>query len=386
MLCHHGGTMVLRTDTATHRAETLIDLGAISHNVQLLAARATEHGAATMVVVKADGYGHGAVPVAKAALRGGATWLGTAAIDEALQLREAGITAPILTWLYVPGEDFAGAIAADIDLAVSSIDGLRLVEAAARQAGKPARVHLKVDTGLTRNGAQPADWADLVKHALASDEVRPLAIWSHLASADEPGHENIDLQATRFDEAYRACKEFGWNPLRHLANSAATLTRPDLYFDIVRPGVAAYGLNPIPGLDDGGLIPAMSFRSVVALVKRVPAGEGVSYGHSWTTPRDTTLALVPVGYADGIPRSLSGRFQVVLGGRPRDVVGRVCMDQIVVDLGDDTASIGDEVLVFGPGTQGEQTAQDWADRLGTIHYEIVCGMGRSRVRRTYVDG
>ena len=363
-------------DQNTPRAEVIINLGAIRHNIALLAARATASGAATMAVVKADGYGHGAVPVAKAALEAGATWLGACSVAEALDLRAAGITAPILAWLDMPGGDFAAAVEAGIDLSVSTPDQLRTV----LDVGA-AHVHLKIDTGLGRNGCPPQDWPALVQLAARSGaNIR--AIWSHLACADEPGHPSVDLQAKRFEEAYLIALDAGLQPWRHLANSAATLTRPDLHFDMVRVGIATYGLNPVAQQED--LRPAMTFRSGVALTKRVHAGESVSYGQTWTATTDVTLALVPVGYADGVPRVLSGRMDVWLAGRRRPVAGRVCMDQIVVDCGDDPVAVGDEVVLFGAGDLGEPTAREWADTMGTIDYEIVTGMYRPRVNRRYV--
>ncbi|MDV6013079.1 alanine racemase [Haloechinothrix sp. LS1_15] len=363
------------------RAEAVIDLSAISHNVAVLAGKARQSGAGTMAVVKADGYGHGAVPVARAALRGGANWLGACSVAEALALRESGITAPVLTWLDTVDTDFAPALRAGIDVTVSSQPELaRVIDAAGRTGLRP-RVHLKVDTGLCRNGCAAAEWPALVK-AAAAGEIDVVAMWSHFACADEPGDPSIDVQAARFDEAYRSARQAGLHPLRHLANSAATLTRPEYHFELVRPGIAIYGLNPVPTADD--LRPAMTFRSSVVLVKRLVAGESVSYGHTWTAPRETTVALVPVGYGDGVPRSLSGRFSVWLGGRRRPVVGRVCMDQIVVDCGDWEPPLGAEVVLFGTGSSGEPTAREWADTLGTIDYEIVTGMYRPRVRRRYV--
>lgn len=362
------------------RADVVVDLDAVRHNVALLSGLAAASGAATMAVVKADGYGHGAVDVAAAALRAGATWLGVCSVAEALELRAAGIPAPVLAWLYTADEDLAAAVAAGVDLGVSSAAQLGAVARAA--GGRTARVHLKVDTGLTRNGAQPADWPGLVA-AAADADVEVVAVWSHLALADDPGHPVIDEQVRRFEAAHAVAVAAGLRPLRHLANSAATLTRPDLHYDLVRPGIAVYGLSPVPGRDHG-LRPAMSLRSQVALVKRVPAGEGVSYGHTWTTPRETTLALVPVGYADGVPRLLSGRLDVWLGGRRHPVVGRVCMDQVVVDVGDDRVREGDEVVLFGGGGSGEPTATEWADALGTIHYEVVVGMARPRLTRRVV--
>ncbi len=370
------------------RAEVVIDLSAIRHNVALLASRAP--AAETMVVVKADGYGHGAVEIGRAAIEAGATWLGTCSLGEAIALRRAGIGVRLFSWLDTPETDFAPAVAEDIDVAVSSLDELARVAEGARRArdfsGLSAicRVHLKIDTGLARNGCPPAEWPALVAAAAA---VKPLvevvAIWSHLACADEPGHPSIDAQAKRFDEAYDIARAAGLDPMRHIANSAAVLTRPDLQFDLVRPGIAVYGLNPVPSVED--LRPAMTFRSSVVLTKRIAAGESVSYGHTWTAERDTTLALIPVGYADGVPRSLSGRMDVWLGGRRRPVAGRVCMDQLVVDCGDDEPAVGDEVVLFGAGASGEPTAREWADKLGTIDYEIVTSMYRPRIRRTYLE-
>jgi alanine racemase len=369
------------------RAEALVDLAAVRHNVDVL--RAAAPGAALMAVVKADGYGHGAVPVARAALQAGATWLGVCTIEEALELRAAGLSARILSWLHVPDDDFAAAVAADIDLSVASRAHLVAVLAGARTAGRQARLHLKIDTGLTRNGVQPHEWPDvldLAAKAEADGAAQVVAVWSHLAHADEPHHPTLDRQAVRLDEAWRAARDRGLDPIRHLANSAATLTRPDLHFDLVRPGIAVYGLDPLGRpAPESPLRPAMTFRARVALAKRVPPGEGVSYGHAWTTPRETTLALVPVGYADGVPRALNrhGRMQVLLGGVLRPVVGRVCMDQVMVDCGDDDVRAGAEVVLFG---SDGPTAQDWADELDTIHYEVVTGVHGARVTRTVVEG
>jgi alanine racemase len=364
------------------RAEVVVDLDAIRHNVALLAGRAADSGAATMAVVKADAYGHGAVPVARAALSAGASWLGACSLQEALVLRSAGITAPVLSWLETPDVDYAAGIAADVDLSASSRGELARIAAAAERAGKRARVHLKIDTGLSRNGCPKDEWPWLCADAAAADDVEVVAIWSHLACADEPGHPSIDEQGKRFDAAYQVARAAGLDPKRHIANSAATLTRPDLHYDMVRTGIAIYGLNPV-GTDDD-LRPAMTFRSAVALVKRIEAGESVSYGHTWTAATDTFLALVPVGYADGVPRSLSGRLDVWLDGQRRPVVGRVCMDQIVVDCGDHQPELGAEVVLFSDGRAGEPTAREWADTLGTIDYEIVTGMYRPRVVRRYV--
>lgn len=376
--------------SGTARAEAVVDLAAIRHNVALLGAAAP--GAELMAVVKAEGYGHGAVPVARAALDAGATWLGVCTIEEALDLRAAGITARLLSWLHLPGDDFAAAITAGVDLSVSSRAHLGAILAAARRAGSPVRLHLKIDTGLSRNGVAPDGWTgvlDDAARAVADGTAEVVAVWSHLAHADAPRHPTLDRQAARLTTAWQAARDRGLDPLRHLANSAATMTRPDLHFDLVRPGIAVYGLDPLGGPPGASpLRPAMTLRSRVALVKRVPAGTGVSYGHDWTAPRRTTLALLPVGYADGVPRRLGarGRLQVLLGGVRRPVVGRVCMDQVVVDCGDDAVREGDRAVLFGPGTDGEPTAQDWADELDTIHYEVVTGVHGRRVARTVVNG
>ncbi|MGH3872254.1 MAG: alanine racemase [Pseudonocardiaceae bacterium] len=363
------------------RAEVVIDLDAIRHNVGILARTAAVSGAVTMAVVKADGYGHGAVDVAAAALQAGAGALGVCSIDEALALRHGGIDAPVLAWLHAPGEDLAAGVAAGIDLGVYSIGQLTTAAEAAATAGRIARVHLKVDTGLTRGGAYRDEWPGLVHAAAACRDVEVVGIWSHLAHADDPGHPIIERQVRYFEDAYQMARRAGLRPLRHLANSAATLTRPELHYDMVRPGIAVYGLSPAPEVGDD-LVPAMTLRSQVALLKRVAAGEGVSYGHVWHTDRQTTLALVPAGYADGVPRSLTGRLEVWLAGCRRPVVGRVCMDQVMVDCGDDPVEVGAEVVFFGTGESGAPTAAEWAGKLGTIHYEVVAGMVRPRLTRT----
>jgi len=371
------------------RAEAVVDLAAVRHNVGVL--RRAASGSEVMAVVKADGYGHGAVAVATAALEAGASWLGVCTLEEAAQLRTAGITAPLLSWLHLPDEDFAEAVATGVDLSVSSPEHLVAVLDGARRADRPARLHLKIDTGLSRNGAQPGRWGELLDDAakaVADGRAQVVAVWSHLAHADTPDHPTLDVQAARLTAAWQAARERGLSPIRHLANAAATLTRPDLHFDLVRPGIAVYGLDPLDRpVTASPLRPAMTLRARVVLVKRVPAGEGVSYGHEWTTPRDTTLALVPLGYADGVPRRLNrdGRMRVLLGGALRPVVGRVCMDQVVVDCGDDAGvREGDAAVLFGPGDGGEPTVQDWADELGTIHYEVVTGVHGHRVTRTTV--
>jgi alanine racemase len=281
-------------------------------------------------------------------------------------------------------------VRADVDLSVNAVWALDEVVAAAREVGTTARVHLKADTGLSRGGAAPGDWPDLVeaaRKAEADGAVRVVGLWSHFAYADAPGHETIRRQAEEFARAVEHAESAGLRPeVRHLANSAATLTAPEQHFDLVRPGLAVYGLSPVPdvaGPQEYGLRPAMTLSAGMVLVKRVPGGSGVSYGHTYTTARETTLGLVPLGYADGIPRDASNVGPVLAAGRRRRIAGRVCMDQLVLDLGDDPAEAGDEVVLFGPGDQGEPTAQDWAEATGTISYEIVTRVG-PRVPRVYV--
>ncbi|QJS14355.1 alanine racemase [Streptomyces argyrophyllae] len=376
--------------TAALRARAEIDLGALRANVRALRARAGS--AAVMAVVKSDAYGHGAVPCARAALAAGASWLGTATAEEALALRAAGLPGRVLCWLWVPGGPWRQAIEADIDVSLSGMWALREVVEAARSAGRPARVQLKADTGLGRNGCQPGeDWSELVGAALraqAEGLVRVTGVWSHFACADEPGHPSIAAQLTRFREMLAYAEARGVRPeVRHIANSPATLTVPESHFDLVRTGIALYGISPSPELGtpaDFGLRPVMTLSASLALVKRTPAGHGVSYGHHYVTPGDTTLALVPVGYADGIPRHASGTGPVLVGGKWRTIAGRVAMDQFVVDLGGDEPPVGSEAVLFGPGDRGEPTAEDWAQACGTIAYEIVTRIG-TRVPRVYVN-
>ncbi|MFF5934261.1 alanine racemase [Streptomyces sp. NPDC012508] len=374
------------------RARAEIDLGALRANVRTLRARVAPH-VQLMAVVKADAYGHGAVRCARAALDAGADWLGTATPHEALALRAAGITdAPILCWLWTPGDPWAEGIEAGLDMTVSGMWALREVVQAARDTGRRARVQLKADTGLGRNGCQPADWPELVGEALKAEKdglVTVTGLWSHFACADEPGHPSIASQLDTFRSMLDYAEKAGVQPeVRHIANSPATLTLPETHFDLVRPGIAMYGVSPSPELGapaDFGLRPVMTLKASVALVKQVPAGHGVSYGHHYVTEGETRLGLVPVGYADGIPRHASGRGPVLVGDRVRRVAGRVAMDQFVVDLDGDDVEPGTEAVLFGPGDRGEPTAQDWAEAADTIAYEIVTRIG-ARVPRVYVNG
>jgi alanine racemase len=376
-------------------AEAVVDLDAVRESTAELVRRAGP--AATMAVVKADGYGHGMLPCAEAALEAGAQWLGVAKVAEALELRAAGIAVPVMAWLVGPDLDLVPAVEAGIDLSASAPWMVERIAGAAREAGRPARLHLDVDTGLHRAGATPQQWPDVVDAALAAaadGTVHPVGVWSHFALADAPGHPTVRAQLTRFREAVAFAEDRGWHPqVRHLANSAATLATPDAHFDLVRPGVSVYGLSPGPLVGEAralGLRPAMTLRSELALDKFVPAGSGVSYGHRYVTPADATLGLVPMGYADGVPRHATNVAEVFVGGRRRTIAGTVCMDQFVVDLGPDPRdadgrpiAAGAEVVLFGPGDDGEPTAQDWAEAIDTINYEIVTRIG-PRVPRRYV--
>jgi alanine racemase len=368
-----------------------IDLAAVRHNVRHIADIASP--ARVMAVVKADGYGHGAVPVARAALEAGAAWLGTAHIAEAIDLRRAGIEAPILAWLHTAESDFTAAVGHGIDIGVSGWE-LEHVVAAARQLERPARIHLKVDTGLGRNGCPPERWEAVVGQALHHQEeglLRVVGVFSHLAVADEPDRPETDEQLSLFREAVAVAENAGVDvEVRHLANTPATLSRPDCHFDLVRVGLGIYGLSPFAGQSSAelGLRPAMTFRTQVANCKEVPAGQGVSYGLTYQTDEPTTLALIPAGYGDGIPR-VAGGAPVAVDGRLYPVVGRIAMDQMVVDLGvtgiAETADtmLGRPAVIFGDG-DGVPTADDWAEAAGTINYEIVTRIS-GRVPRHYVD-
>lgn len=381
--------------TDGYPARVVIDLDAITANASRL--RAAAGGAALMAVVKADAYGHGLVPVARAAIAGGATWLGVAQPVEAIALRAAGIgpdQARVLAWLYAPGAPLASLIGAEIDVAIAGPWAVAAVADAARSVGRAARVHVKVDTGLGRNGVTLDaldELLDLLAAPVAEKVIEVVGVWSHMAFADEPEHPTVQAQADVFVEAAARVRARGHQVLAHLANSAATLTNPAVHFDLVRPGLALYGLSPVPQLATAaelGLRPAMRVEAAVATVKSLPAGAGVSYAHQWHTTSETRVAVVPLGYADGIPRHASGQDDVLgapvqLGGRRLAVSGRICMDQFVVDLGPNAAErAGDTVVLFGAGDDGEPTAEDWADAAGTISYEVVTRIG-ARVPRVY---
>jgi alanine racemase len=360
------------------RAEAIVDLSAIKHNVALLKEKS---GTNLLAVVKADAYGHGLLPVAKAALDAGASALGVALLEEAISLREGGITAPILAWLVQPGSDYKSAIDLDIDLVAGSIAALHEIQIASKD--KKARVHLELDTGMTRGGFLK-EWASLDASDVAGLEI--VGVFSHFARADEPAEVQNNEQLTRFNEMVATLHQFGFTDVkRHISNSAATLTNPAAAFEMVRTGIAIYGLTPDVAMGSSGnfgLRPAMQLRAALYLVKDVPAGTPVGYGASESTTRDTKLGVVTMGYADGIPRIAKGAG-VWINGQRAPIIGRVSMDQFVVDLGPESkAKSGDWVVVFGNGSHGEYTADDWGAASGSINYEIVTRIG-PRVPRIY---
>lgn len=366
--------------------EAVVDLGAIRRNVARLRELAgAEH---LIAVVKADGYGHGMPRVARAALEGGADWLGVADIDEALALRGAGVSAPLLAWLHGRDADFAASIRADVDLGVSSPAQLEAVAAAARDAGARASVQFKLDTGLSRNGCAESEWPALFESARrheAAGSIRVRGVFSHLSNASA---EDDAAAIAAFERGRAAARAAGLDPeLEHLAATAAAIGRPEARYAAVRVGIGVYGLSPFPERSsaDLGLSPAMTLRATVAAVRRVGPGTGVSYDYTYRTERETTLALVPLGYADGVPRQASDRAEVSIRGVRCPVRGRIAMDQFVVDAGDLDVAVGDDVVLFGPGGDGAPTADEWARAAGTINYDIVTGVG-PRVPRRYVDG
>lgn len=368
-------------------AEARVDLSAIRENTALLKEYAG--GVEVMGAVKADGYGHGLVPSARAVVEGGASRLGTAYLREALALRAAGVRVPVLSWVLPPGEPLVEGVRQDVELSASDEGRLAEIAAAARQSGITAKVHLEADTGMSRGGAPLAAWPGLLRLAgelRAEGVIEVVGIWSHFACADMPGHPSIEAQLEGYEQALKQAEQAGLagsEVIRHMANSAAVVTLPKARFDMVRPGIALYGLSPVPEQGDFGLRPAMTVVAQIALAKRVPDKSGVSYGMVYVTNGESTLGLVPIGYADGVLRHATGRAEVLVHGRRYGIAGRVCMDQFMIDVGDDPLRAGDEVTLFGQGLGGEPTAQEWADNLGTITHEIVTRIG-SRVRRVYV--
>ncbi|HEX7835239.1 MAG TPA: alanine racemase [Pseudolysinimonas sp.] len=361
--------------------EARIDLGAVRSNLQVL--RGLVAPALTMAVVKANAYGHGALGVAQAAVDAGADWLGVADLGEALALRSAGVEAPMLAWLHGAETDFAPAVEAGIDLGISSLDQLERAAA----SGDGVFVQLKLNTGLSRNGFEPADGPTAFRRAAeleSEGRLRVRGIFSHLSNSSRA---DDDLQLAEFTALLESAAAAGLTPdLRHLAATEAAIARPDLRFDLVRIGIGMYGLPAADGLDAAslGLRPVMVVAGTVAAVRRVPPGAGVSYGFTHRIERETTLALVPLGYADGVPRHASNRAWVSIGGTRYPVVGRIAMDQFLVDIGDAPVKVGDRVVLWGDGSTGEPTAEEWATWADTINYEIVTRVG-PRVPRVFVQ-
>lgn len=363
------------------RAE--VDLGAIRHNVELLVREAAP--AALCAVVKADGYGHGAIAVSEAAVSAGASWLGVALVEEGAVLRRSGVEVPILLLSQPRPEDIDAAVRFDMHLTLYTEEGIEAAEAAALCYGRTPRVHLKVNTGMNRVGAAPCDVAKIATRVSASRHLELEGVWTHCAVADEPENPFTEAQLEVFDSVLYDLEEIGIvPPMRHVANSAVLIDRPSARHDLVRAGISLYGLAPSQALEGRlDLVPALSLVAEVSMVKRVGAQERISYGLRHRFTHDTTVATVPIGYADGVPRRLSAvGGEVLIAGRRRPIVGVVTMDQIMVDCGDDDVSVGDEVVLLG--TQGDERigAGEWAESLDTIAYEIVCGIG-PRVPRIY---
>lgn len=365
-----------------------ISMAAIRHNVRRI--REVTGGGTIIAVIKANGYGHGSLIAARAAIEGGATLLGVTDLEEALSLRDEGVTAPILCWLHGVDADFDAAVREGIEIGVSHLAQLEALAAAAARVGGTATVQFKVDTGLSRNGAAAVEWPELFARGAALEAagvVRVRGIFSHLANAGEARDRE---QAERFEAALALLRESGCEPeLIHLAASAATFTSPHLHYNAVRVGVTLFGLSPFADRSSAelGLVPAMTLKSEIVALREAPAGTGVSYGYNHLVQNDTTLALVPIGYADGMPRALNGAgATVAIAGRHCPIVGRIGMDQCIVDVGTlaKRVGLGEPVVLFGDPATGVPPVEVWAELMGTINYEIVVGIG-SRVVRVAAD-
>ncbi len=362
-----------------------VDHAALAHNVEAL--RAVSGGAALCAVVKADGYGHGMVEVARTALDAGASWLAVATVEEAQRLRAAGIDAPTLLLSEPPADEAAAVVDAGVRPAVYTSRFGAALDAAAKRAQTRVAVHLKADTGMHRVGVPPDRWDELLDAVAGWGSLDVEALWTHLARADEPDADTTPQQLAAFEDFTAAARDRGVAaPLRHAANSAATLVWPDARLDLVRTGIAMYGLSPSPEVDaaDHGLRPALTLRTRVSFSKRIEAGASVSYGHRWSAPSDGWLATLPIGYADGVPRLLSNRGEVLIGGGRRPIAGSVCMDQILVWCGDDEVAIGDEAVLLGAQGPDRIRVEDWAAHAETITYEIVTNLADRRVPRRHV--
>ena len=407
-----------RVEGRDYPSSAAVDLAAIRHNLGVL--RAAAPGALQLATVKANAYGHGLLPVARAALDGGADWLGVAQLAEAFTLRhgldEAGVAradAPILAWISTSSSDFAAAIEADIDLSVSWTWVLADICAAAREAGRPARVHVKIDTGMSRAGSTLADLPALASALrMAADDglVDVVGAWSHMSRADdlsEAGNASTASHVRIFEEGLAILADAGITPrIRHLSATSGILWHPEAHYDMVRAGIGLYGLSPDPAVaasEELGLIPALELRAPLTSVKVIEEGTPASYGGTWVAPTRRWIGLVPLGYGDGILRAVSNKARVVVhtasGPFNAPLIGRVCMDQFMVDLGpaegspgtptarsgQAPAAPGDIATLFGSGAGGEALADDWAQAAGTINYEIVTHLG-AHIPRIYRDG
>ncbi|MFI5757962.1 alanine racemase [Streptomyces sp. NPDC051569] len=356
-----------------------VDLAAVAANTELFRART---GAALMAVVKADGFGHGSTDVARTALAHGASRLGVTSIAEGLRLRSAGLTAPVLSWLNPVHADVEAALVADLELAVPGARHLARIVAAATVTGRRARVHLHADVGMARDGAEPAAWAELCAEAKRAEQrglLDVVGVMGHLGCAADPDDPHNAEGRRIFRDAVTTTRRYGLRPRhRHLAATAATLTDPASHFDLCRIGAGLIGVDPSATTR---LRPALTLTAPVVSVRDVPAGTAVGYGHAHVTARPTRLALIPVGYADGIPRSAAPGARVQLRDRRHPVAGQVSMDQTVIDVGEENVEPGEIVTVFGPGDDGEPTAAEWARWSGTIEHEIVTGIGARVDRR-----
>jgi alanine racemase len=373
--------------TMSGLAKASADWRRLAHNVEALAAVA---GVPLMAMVKADAYGHGMVPAARVVAEAGAAGLGVVTLREAWQLKRLPDFADttVMAFFFSPDQPgLAEVVGAGIELGVSSLAQLDAVAAAADRSGRPARIHLKGDTGMSRGGVAEHEWAQVAEAAAkhqAAGSVVVVGAWSHMACADEVGHPANAAQKAAFERFVAAVAAAGLEPeVRHLANSAAMIADPETRYDMVRPGIALYGYNPVPQFPVD-LRPVIEIRSVVMSVKRVPEGSGISYGHTVHLERDTNVALVPLGYADGVPRAASGKAEVYLAGKRRRVLGRICMDQFMVDCGDDAVKPGEPVILIGAGEQ-HPDADDWAAWAGTIPNDVLTGIG-SRVPRLWNRG
>ena len=369
------------------RASAEVSLSAIKQNFKSIKSRTTTD---VLAVVKADAYGHGLIPVSKALEEAGADWFGTALLEEAINLRKAGILKPIISWLTPLGEDFKSAIDLDIDLGIPSIDLLNEVIKAASSTGKTARIHLEVDTGMSRGGVL-SEWDQLIKSVLVGvnlKQLKVIGIWSHFARADEPNELMNQEQLSLFEQKVNQAMAAGIDAqFIHIANSAALFTNKNAHKNIIRSGIALFGLSPdVKTLGDSsslGLKPAMKLKAKLNLVKEVKAGSSVGYGGTAVLKSDTKLGVVALGYADGIPRNTNNLAGVFVDKKRAPIIGRVSMDQFVVDLGiTSNAKTGDEVIVFGDGSDGEYTVDEWAKAADTINYEIITRIG-PRVPRIY---